>query len=176
MNYLEATVLVRQNSQDSKNNPIVKKLKKYYLVDAETVTEAEARVVNVLSEMGGINEFQVMSIVGSRVVSAILTDDGDELFETIVEFSLESSDKVKKIKEVYLVEAQNIKDVQGLVEDQFKKNGYSQEFEVIAIKKSKIAELVTPETTELKGLHFEPKKAEDLEDGRLNDEGESITE
>ena len=49
----------------------------------------------------------------------------------------------------------------GYSENVFKKNGYSQEYEVIAIKKSKIAELVDTDTTELKDLKFEPKAKTD---------------
>ena len=157
MNYFEATVSVRQETTDIKGNVKIKKVRKYYLVDALTVTEAEARVVKIFEEMGGAKEYQVLGINGSRVVDLMVTDGEDNLFEAIVEISLEG-ENVKKVKETYLVESPAIKDVQTKIENVFKKNGYSQEYEVIAIKKSKIAELVDTDTTELKDLKLKLMK------------------
>ena len=162
MNYFEATVSVRQEITDSKGNVKIKKVKKYYLVDALTVTEAEARVVKILEEMGGSQEYQVLGISGSRIVD-LMVEDGENLFEAVVEISLESTDRIKKVKETYLVESPAIKDVQTKIESIFKKNGYSQDYEVIAIKKSKIAELVNADTTDLKDIKFEIKVKKDEE-------------
>ena len=156
MNYFEATVSVRQELTDSKGNVKIKKVRKYYLVDALTVTEAEARVVKIFEEMGGSKEYQVLGISGSRVVSLLVEDGENDLFEAIVEISLEG-ETIKKVKETYLVECPAIKDVQTKLETSFKKSGYSQDYEVIAIKKSKIAEFVDADTTELKDFKFEPK-------------------
>jgi len=162
MNYFEATVSVRQETTDNKGNVKIKKVRKYYLIDALTVTEAEARVVKIFEEMGGSKEYQVLGINGSRVVDLMITDGEDNLFEAIVEISLEG-ENVKKVKETYLVESPEIKDVQSKIDSVFKRNGYTQEYEVIAIKKSKIAELVNADTAELKDLKFEPKTKTDEE-------------
>ena len=53
MKYFDATVQVMVETVDGKGNPKFKRVKKNYLVDSLTVTEAEARVVKVFEEMGG---------------------------------------------------------------------------------------------------------------------------
>jgi len=120
MNYFEATVSVRQETTDNKGNVKIKKVRKYYLIDALTVTEAEARVVKIFEEMGGSKEYQVLGINGSRVVDLMITDGEDNLFEAIVEISLEG-ENVKKVKETYLVESPEIKDVQSKIDFVFKR-------------------------------------------------------
>ena len=72
-----------------------------------------------------------------------------------VEISLESTERVKKTKETYLVESDSIKEVQSIIEKRFKESGFSQDYEVVAIKKSKIAEIVNTDTDSFKGLEFE---------------------
>ena len=115
--YFDATVQVRVESQDGKGNPKFKKVKKNYLVDSMTVTEAEARVVRIFEQMGGVQEFNVLAVTGSRIMDAILIDGNTtadvQFYETLVEIKLESSApdesvRVKKIKETYLIEAKNI--------------------------------------------------------------------
>jgi hypothetical protein len=155
MNYFEVVVSVRQENTDSKGNVKIKKVKKCYLIDALTVTEAEARVVKIFEQMGGMKEFQVLSVNGSKVVELYTKNGEDTLYEAIVEISLESTERVKKTKETYLVESDSIKEVQSIIEKRFKESGFSQDYEVVAIKKSKIAEIVNTDTDSFKGLEFE---------------------
>ena len=155
MNYFEVVVSVRQENTDSKGNVKIKKVKKCYLIDALTVTESEARVVKIFEQMGGMKEFQVLSVNGSKVVELYTKNGEDTLYEAIVEISLESTERVKKTKETYLVESDSIKEVQSIIEKRFKESGFSQDYEVVAIKKSKIAEIVNTDTDSFKGLEFE---------------------
>lgn len=108
MKYFDAVVQVMIETVDGKGNPKFKRVKKNYLVDSLTVTEAEARVVKVFEQMGGVQEFNVIGVNGSKVMSAILvqgdTDADVKFYEVGVEIKLESSSpdesiRVKRIKE-----------------------------------------------------------------------------
>lgn len=156
MNYFDATVQVMVESQDGKGNPIFKKVKKSYLVDALTVTEAEARVVKVFEEMGGVKEYSVLAVSGSKIMSTSLIDGDtsadDKFYEVIVEIKLESSNRVKRIKETYLVESSSVTKAEEKIIESFKKDGFSSDYEVVLVKKSKICEIVFTDTKELKEL------------------------
>jgi len=89
MKYFDAVVQVMIESVDGKGNPKFKRVKKNYLVDSLTVTEAEARVVKVFEQMGGVQEFNVLGVNGSKVMSAIViegdTDADVKFYEVAVE-------------------------------------------------------------------------------------------
>ena len=160
--YFDATVQVRVETQDGKGNPKFKKVKKNYLVDSLTVTEAEARVVKVFEQMGGVQEFEVLAVTGSKVMDAVLID-GDtsedvNYWEVVAEIKLESSGaddsiKVKKIKETFLVEAKDTVDAKSAVDKLYRKGiGISSDYEIVLIKKSRIVEVIGTDTTDLKEL------------------------
>ena len=52
MKYFEVSVDIKLESEDPKGNVRIKKIKETYLVDALSVTEAEARVVKLFSQSG----------------------------------------------------------------------------------------------------------------------------
>lgn len=68
MKYFEVVVQVRHESEDSKGNVKVKKVSEIYLVDAMTVTEAEARVVKHLS---GLRDFEVVQAKNSKILEVV---------------------------------------------------------------------------------------------------------
>lgn len=68
MKYFEVVVQVRHESEDSKGNVKVKKASEIYLVDAMTVTEAEARVVKHLS---GLRDFEVVQAKSSKILEVV---------------------------------------------------------------------------------------------------------
>lgn len=160
--YFDAAVQVRVETQDGKGNVKFKKVKKNYLVDSLTVTEAEARVVKVFEQMGGVQEFDVLGVNGSKVMDAILLEgDSSEnaaFFEVVAEIKLELSGsddslRVKKIKETFLVEAESIVDAKEAVDKLYKKGaGISSDYEIILIKKSRIVEVIDQNTNELREL------------------------
>lgn len=160
--YFDAAVQVRVEAQDGKGEVKYKKVKKNYLVDSLTVTEAEARVVKVFEQMGGVQEFDVLGVNGSKVMDAILIEgDSSEnasFFEVVAEIKLELSGsgdsfRIKKIKETFLVEAENIIDAKEAVDKIYKKGvGISSDYEIILIKKSRIVEVIGQDTQDLKEL------------------------
>lgn len=189
--YFDATVQVRVETQDGKGNVKFKKIKKNYLVDSLTVTEAEARVVKVFEQMGGVQEFDVLGVTGSRVMDAIIID-GDttedvNFYEVVSEIKLESSGaddsiKVKKIKETFLVEAKDLVDAKSAVDKLYRKGvGISSDYEIVLIKKSRIVEVINQDTQDLKELpegkwltkKIEKEDAEDIQDTEEQDIPES---
>ena len=160
--YFDAAVQVRVEAQDGKGEVKYKKVKKNYLVDSLTVTEAEARVVKVFEQMGGVQEFDVLGVNGSKIMDAILIDgnssENASFFEVVAEIKLElsasgDSVRIKKIKETFLVEAENIIDAKEAVDKIYKKGaGISSDYEIILIKKSRIVEVIGQNTQDLKEL------------------------
>lgn len=74
MKYFEVTVQVKVESEDSKGNVKVKRISELYLVDAMSVTEAEARVVKLFKNCS--LDFEVVSVRGSKVLEVInVTED-----------------------------------------------------------------------------------------------------
>jgi len=161
MKYFDAVVQVMIESVDGKGNPRFKRVKKNYLVDSLTVTEAEARVVKVFEQMGGVQEFNVVGVNGSRVMSAIVvegdTDADVKFYEVSVEIKLESSTpddsiRIKRIKENFLVEAKSVTEAEEKVIKVYTSEGFSSDFEVVLVKRSKVVEIIAPETKDLKEL------------------------
>lgn len=72
MKYYEVTVQVKTETEDSKGNVKVKRSNELYLVDAMSITEAEARVVKLFS--GTTFDFSVVSVKGSKVLEVINAD------------------------------------------------------------------------------------------------------
>ena len=186
--YFDAAVQVRVEAQDGKGEVKYKKVKKNYLVDSLTVTEAEARVVKVFEQMGGVQEFEVLGVNGSKVMDAILLEgnssENASFFEVVAEIKLElsasgDSVRVKKIKETFLVEAENIIDAKDAVDKLYKKGaGISSDYEIILIKKSRIVEVISQNTEDLKELpegkwlskKVESEDTADLSDDEVSDE------
>lgn len=183
MKYFDAVVQVMVESVDGKGNPRFKRVKKNYLVDSLTVTEAEARVVKVFEQMGGVQEFGVLGVNGSRVMNAILID-GDtgadvKFYEVGVEIKLESnapddSIRVKRIKESYLVEATSVSEAEEKVVKEYEKEGFTSDYEVVLVKRSKVVEIIGTDTSDLKelpeGKWLTKKKEEEKEEDLTDDD------
>ena len=75
MKYFEVSVDIKLESEDSKGNVRIKKIKEVYLVDALSVTEAEARVVKLFSQSGFMQDFEVVAVKGSKVVEVVSATD-----------------------------------------------------------------------------------------------------
>jgi hypothetical protein len=70
------TVSVKTSFVDDKGK--TKKVTERYLVDAMSVTEAEARVVKALED--SINEFEIVSASTSRILEVISPDTTPEVY------------------------------------------------------------------------------------------------
>jgi len=71
MKYFEVTVNIKTETEGYKGATKVKTVKEMYLVDAMSVTEAEARVVKSFSQSGFSQDYEVVGVRGSKVVEVI---------------------------------------------------------------------------------------------------------
>lgn len=82
-------------------------------------------------------------------------------FEVTVNIKLESEGKgggvsIKNIKELYLVDAMSVTEAEARIVKLFK--DFSQDYEVVSIRKSKIVEVVSAETKKLTLVSMNTKK------------------
>lgn len=139
MKYFEVTVQIIQETTDKKGDKKIKKVKKSYLVNSMTVTEAEARVVKEMEETGGVGEFYVLGVTGSRIGNTLEVEgeDAENYYDVCVE--VEDNESEKKFKENFLVISKDLFSVADKVEWFY---GNFKSYEIIAIKKSKISEII----------------------------------
>jgi len=71
MKYFEVDVMITSETEDSKGNVRIKKNKESYLVDAVSVTEAEARIVKLFTQSGFTKDFEVVGVKGSKIVEVV---------------------------------------------------------------------------------------------------------
>jgi hypothetical protein len=71
----EVLVELRMESENSKGEVKIKKVKELYLVDAMTVTEAEAKIVKSFTDSGFSQEYRVVSVKGSKIIDVILHEE-----------------------------------------------------------------------------------------------------
>lgn len=102
MKYFEVSVDIKLESEDSKGNVRIKKIKEVYLVDALSVTEAEARVVKLFSQSGFMQDYEVVAVKGSKVVEVVSATD-TKLKPKVVE----NSNQLAKEKDEELIDIEN---------------------------------------------------------------------
>ena len=73
--YYEVLVELRMESESPKGGIKIKKIKESYLVDALSVTEAEARVVKSFSDSGFSQDYSVVSVKGSKIIDVITSEE-----------------------------------------------------------------------------------------------------
>lgn len=69
--YYEVLVQLKIESDKGK----IKKVRELYLVDALSVTEAEARIVKSFSDSGFSQDYSVVSVKGSKVIDVINAEE-----------------------------------------------------------------------------------------------------
>jgi phosphoribosylaminoimidazole carboxylase (NCAIR synthetase) len=67
--YYEVVVSLKIESENSRGDVKIKNLKEVYLVDAMSITEAEAKVVELFKNFS--QEFSVVSIRGSKIIEVV---------------------------------------------------------------------------------------------------------
>ena len=97
MKYYEVTVEIKSETEDSKGNVRIKTLKENYLVDAMSVTEAEARVVKLFS--GFSQDFQVVGVKSSKIIE-VVESDADDAKKSLVKISQRLKEQEKDEEEV----------------------------------------------------------------------------
>lgn len=75
MKYYEVLVELKIETENRKGGMNIKKIKETYLVDALSVTEAEARVVKSFSDSGFSQDYSVISVRGSKIIDVILAEE-----------------------------------------------------------------------------------------------------
>jgi hypothetical protein len=71
MNYYEVLVSIKTETEGYKGAVKIKNVKETYLVDAMSVTEAEARVVKLFAQSGFSQDFEVIGVKGSKVIEVV---------------------------------------------------------------------------------------------------------
>lgn len=71
MKYFEVLVSIKTETEGYKGALKIKNVKETYLVDAMSVTEAEARVVKLFAQSGFSQDFEVIGVRGSKVIEVV---------------------------------------------------------------------------------------------------------
>jgi len=75
MKYFEVLVSIKTETEGYKGAIKVKSIKETYLVDAMSVTEAEARVVKLFAQSGFSQDFEVIGVKGSKVIEVVNAEE-----------------------------------------------------------------------------------------------------
>ncbi len=75
MKYFEVQVDIKVESETKGGGTKVKTVKENYLVDAMSVTEAEARIVKLFVESGYSQDYEVTGAKGSKIIQVVERDD-----------------------------------------------------------------------------------------------------
>ena len=77
--YYEVLVELKIESVSSKGDSRIKKIKETYLVDAMSVTEAEARVIKSFSDSGFYQDYNVIQVKGSKIIDVISNEEKESM-------------------------------------------------------------------------------------------------
>jgi hypothetical protein len=134
--WFKAAVKYQQESE----NGLVKDVVDQYLIDALSYTEAEARVYE---ELGSVirGEFEIKSLTKSRIVDIFHYDDSDVWYSCKVTYIVadENSGKEKKITNMMLVTASNVKEAYERIHESL--SNMLVPFQVPEVKESPIVEI-----------------------------------
>ena len=73
MNYCEVIVSIKTETESKKKGGglTIKTVKEIYLVDAMSVTEAEARIVELFSKSGFSQDYEVIAVKSSKIIEVV---------------------------------------------------------------------------------------------------------
>lgn len=83
MNFFEVVVDITTETEGYKGALKIKHVKETYLVDALSVTEAEARIVKTFNQSGFSQDFEVISVRSSKIIEVITAESG-KMFSRII--------------------------------------------------------------------------------------------
>jgi hypothetical protein len=75
MKYFEVLVSIKTETEGYKGAVKIKSVKETYLVDAMSVTEAEARVIKLFAQSGFSQDFEVIGVKGSKVIEVVNAEE-----------------------------------------------------------------------------------------------------
>lgn len=118
----------------------LKRVTEPYLVNAMSITEAEARIYKEVGEYVR-GEFVVTSISGVNYADIFAYDDTEKWYHVQMAFTTEDADsgREKLFKNNYLVNAHNIKEAYERTEESLK--GLMASYEILVIKTSPIIDI-----------------------------------
>lgn len=79
MKYFEVVVNIKTESEGFKGKVSIKNVKETYLVDAQSVTEAEARIIKDFTKSGFSQDYEVVQVKGSKVINVINAEEPKKL-------------------------------------------------------------------------------------------------
>ena len=118
----------------------VKKTTEYYLVDALSFTEAEARIIEEQQPFI-TGEFEVASLKKEKLAEIFFSEDGDKYYKVKINYITldEQSGREKKTPAYMLVEASTIDEAKERFADGMK--GTLSDYVVESIKETKIVDV-----------------------------------
>lgn len=141
------------------NGSITKKTESYIL-NAMSFTEAEARLQAILEDY--ISEFQLMACAKTRINGVVIDEAKEKFFKTKVSYISfdEDSGKEKKINEIFVVQADNLKEALEKMEERLK--GSIVEWAIPAISELNIIDIFPYEGGEALETAKEEEEAEEV--------------
>jgi hypothetical protein len=135
--------------QKEQENGSLKTLNEVYLIDAMSFTEAEARLHHEIS--GNIREFELINVSRMRLADLFHYDDAETWYKCKVVYTTmdERSGKEKKVNNIMLVSAANVKQACERLEESLKTMLIP--FDITDINTSNILEIF-PYVTEEKAI------------------------
>lgn len=102
------------------DNGLIRKVTERYLVDSNSFTECEERVIREQGD--GVREVTVSTIARSTIKEVVFYGDTDQWFKVKLQYSLmdEESEKEKKVTTYLLVNANDIKEAYERTEEHLK--------------------------------------------------------
>lgn len=124
--------------KQAENGSIYKK-QEQYLLNAESFTEAEARLQSVLEK--SIPEYNLLTLCKANIVDVILSKGAESFYKTTIVFAHHDDDtgKEKKIKQPYLIQANSIEEANKILLETMK--GTVVDYESIKVEKTKIVDV-----------------------------------
>ena len=164
------TVKVKYNKEY--RDGTIKRTTEPYLINAESFTDAEARIFREVGETVR-GEFIVTSIARTDLNEIFYYDDAEVWFKAKVAYISEDADtgKEKKINQNFLVSAKNVKEAYVRIEESLK--GMMSTYNIPAISETQIQDVFNFEPTEAEGAIVpsdgrKKKKKNSRDDSKIN--------
>ena len=124
-------------------NGSIYKISEQYLLNAESFTEAEARLQAILED--SIPEYNLLTCAKANVSDIIFNEGAEAFYSCKISFLShdEDSGKEKKVTQTFLVAADSVKEAGDLLEDKMK--GTVVEWELLTISKTPIVDVFADE-------------------------------
>jgi len=149
--------------KQAENGSIYKKSEQY-LLNAESFTEAEAKLQAILED--SIPEYNLLTCAKANIAEIVFNEGAEAFYSCKISFLQEDADtgKEKKVTQTFLVAADTLREANELLEEHMK--GTVVEWELLTVNKTTIVDVFADENEEGKGKGKKKKlaKAKEYED------------